>query len=172
MGGRVWASPFGNYAILDVIEALRWVHANIEAFGGNPNLVTVMGQSAGAIMANYLQIVLAGDALQGRKSDAQSHPALWFSQHGSSQDNRWQGSRVEPIYRQLLSSVGCADAENTLACLRATPAATLAMVAQNHRWDLMWMPVYDNILLKGEPTAVAHAKASVAYSHSHHFLSS
>ena len=47
-GREGMGKSFGNYAILDVIEALRWVHSNIEAFGGNPNLVTVMGQSAGA----------------------------------------------------------------------------------------------------------------------------
>lgn len=37
-----------NLAIMDQIQALKWVHDNIEAFGGNPDNVTVMGQSAGA----------------------------------------------------------------------------------------------------------------------------
>lgn len=44
----------GNYACLDVIAALEWVRRKLAAFGGDPDCVTLFGQSAGAALANVL----------------------------------------------------------------------------------------------------------------------
>ncbi|XP_029172662.1 uncharacterized protein LOC114941733 [Nylanderia fulva] len=46
----------GNQGLKDVVMALRWVRKHISQFGGDPNKITIFGESAGAVMVHYLTI--------------------------------------------------------------------------------------------------------------------
>ncbi|MFW9831591.1 MAG: carboxylesterase/lipase family protein [Candidatus Thorarchaeota archaeon] len=53
----------GNYGTLDLVKALEWVRDNISAFGGNPNNVTIAGESGGAFNVLSLLVSLSAKGL-------------------------------------------------------------------------------------------------------------
>ncbi len=65
----------GNYALMDAITVLKWVKANIAAFGGDPDNVTIFGQSAGAAMDAGL---VGSPAAKGLFQRAISESGAWM----------------------------------------------------------------------------------------------
>ena len=57
------AGPLGNYALMDQIQSLRWVAANIAAFGGDPRNVTIFGESFGGISVMLLAVTPSAKGL-------------------------------------------------------------------------------------------------------------
>ena len=89
LGGAEYAES-GNAGMLDLVAALRWVHDNISAFGGDPGNVTIFGQSGGAAKVSTLMampqarglfhkaIVQSGSHLDGLTPDEATRHALTF----------------------------------------------------------------------------------------------
>ncbi|XP_002732249.2 acetylcholinesterase-like, partial [Saccoglossus kowalevskii] len=131
----------------DQVLALKWVKSNIGAFGGDPNMVTIFGESAGAASVGLHLLSPLSEPLFNRAILQSGAPdANWaVMTHAQSRQRS----------ETLGLSHGCDDFEDRdfVDCLRCIPADTLSAnewVTGNFN-EFPWVPVVDNKFLTDEP---------------------
>nr|AAH57187.1 Es31 protein [Mus musculus]AAH57188.1 Es31 protein [Mus musculus] len=108
----------GNRGFLDVVAALRWVQGNIAPFGGDPNCVTIFGNSAGGIIVSSL--------LLSPMSAGLFHRAISQS-----------GVVISKILEDLNAWSEAQNFANSVACGSASPAELVQCLLQKEGKDLI-----------------------------------
>ena len=108
--------PSANAGLLDQRLALKWVKENIRAFGGNPDDVTVMGQSGGGYA------VISQMALYGGKSEGLFHKAIPRSIQRSPM---FRVSDLQDRNAQFSNFLNCSGGQTELDCFQAASVPSL-----------------------------------------------
>lgn len=129
----------GNYGILDQIAAFHWVRNNIAAFGGDPDRITVAGQSAGA---RSVQCLLASDLCKSEIAGAIIQSTADVGPRKTDVAETLQDAEAQGV--RFMKDHGCESIEQ----LRKVPAAQL-MASQTLAFSgIRFGPVVDGYVLK------------------------
>ena len=145
-GGEAFAES-GNVGLLDAILALQWVRDNIRSFGGNPDNVTIFGESGGGSKVSTLMGIPAAKGLF-HKGIIQSGPTR----------SALPAERAATNARTVMQRLNVSSVEE----LQALPFATvLGAVTETGRTSVPLSPVVDGVVLPdnmfmGESAPSAH----------------
>ncbi len=149
----------GNYGTRDQIAALAWVRANIAGFGGNPDNVTLFGQSAGSRSVSLL-LTAPGAAGLFHKAIAQSGGPILGSEHLNPVFNG-DPATLKAMGAVLAQRLGCGQAKDPLSCMRAKSARevvdTAACTTSIFEEGLFFAPMLDGRVLPKDPPAAMAA---------------
>ncbi|XP_016407405.1 bile salt-activated lipase-like [Sinocyclocheilus rhinocerous] len=152
----------GNYGLWDQHTAIAWVHRNIRNFGGNPDNITIFGESAGGASVNF-QILSPKNNGLIRRAISQSGVALC----------PWAVNRNPRQYaEEIARKVGCPTDSGMVACLRMTDPKAVTL-AGNVKFstsasdpivhNLALSPVIDGDFLPAEPDTLFGNAADIDY---------